>query len=68
MKVLVNFIFNEMNINKIKLDVYSFNTRAIKCYEKLGFKKEGTLRKEIFREGKYHDILVYGMFRDEFKF
>jgi len=57
-----------MNINKIKLDVYSFNIRAIKCYEKLGFKQEGTLRKEIFREGKYHDILVYGMFRDEFKY
>jgi len=68
MKILINFIFNEMNINKIKLDVYSFNVRAINCYEKLGFKKEGTLRNEIFREGKYHDILVYGMFKDEFKY
>jgi RimJ/RimL family protein N-acetyltransferase len=68
MNILINFIFNEMNINKVKLEVYSFNIRAIKCYEKLGFKQEGCLRKEIFREGKYHDILVYGMFRDEFKF
>lgn len=68
MKVLVNFIFDEMNINKIKLEVYSFNLRAIKCYEKLGFKEEGCLRKELFREGKYHDVLHYGMFRDEFKF
>lgn len=65
MKVLVNFIFNEMNINKVKLEVYSFNIRAIKCYEKIGFKKEGCLRKEIFRSGKYHDILLYGMLRDE---
>lgn len=68
MKVLVNFIFNEMNINKVKLEVYSFNARAIKCYEKLGFVQEGCLRKEIFREGKYHDILHYGLFREEFKF
>lgn len=67
MKVLVKFIFDEMNINKIKLNVYSFNTRAIKCYEKCGFKKEGVLRQEIFREGKYYDEIVMGLLREEYR-
>ncbi|QTA37754.1 GNAT family N-acetyltransferase [Thermosipho ferrireducens] len=67
MRVLVNFIFNEMNINKVRLDVYSFNKRAIKSYEKVGFKVEGILREEIFREGKYHDIFVMGILRNEWK-
>ncbi|WP_461615192.1 GNAT family N-acetyltransferase [Clostridium sp. Marseille-QA1073] len=66
MKILINFIFEEMNINKIKLNVYSFNERAVKSYEKCGFKKEGLLRKEIFRQGKYHDEVVMGILREEY--
>jgi RimJ/RimL family protein N-acetyltransferase len=66
MKVLVKFIFEQMNINKIKLNVYSFNERAIKSYEKCGFKKEGQLREEIFRDGKYFDEYVMGILRKEY--
>lgn len=65
MRTLVGFIFNEMNINKVKLGVYSFNERAIKSYEKCGFKREGTLRQEMFRNGKYHDVIVMGILREE---
>lgn len=66
MNVLIRFIFNEMNINKIKLNVYSFNKRALRCYEKCGFKTEGVLRKELYREGNYHDIIVMGLLKEEF--
>jgi RimJ/RimL family protein N-acetyltransferase len=38
MRVLIKFIFENMNIRKIKLSVFSFNIRAQKCYEKCGFK------------------------------
>ena len=68
MKVLVKFIFEQMNINKIKLGAYSFNQRAIKCYEKVGFKVEGVLKEELFRNGRYHDIIEMSIFkRDYFK-
>ena len=66
MKTLIRFIFNEMNIHKVKLGVYSFNKRAIRSYEKCGFRVEGVLRDEIYREGKYHDIITMGILRDEF--
>lgn len=66
MKVLVKFIFEQMNINKIKLNVYSFNNRAVKSYEKCGFKLEGTLRQEIFRDGKYHDEYVMSILKEEY--
>ena len=65
MRVLIKFIFNEMNINKIKLNVYEFNERAIRSYEKCGFKKEGVLRKELYRDGKYYDTIVMGLFKEE---
>ncbi|MBN4074376.1 MAG: RimJ/RimL family protein N-acetyltransferase [Alkaliphilus sp.] len=67
MRLLVGFIFNEMNINKVNLNVFSFNERAIKSYVKCGFKKEGVLRQEVFRNGKYHDKVMMGILRDEFK-
>ena len=66
MQVLIKFIFEQMNIHKIKLHVYSFNDRAIKCYEKCGFKQEGILRKEVFKDGKYYDDIVMGLLSEEY--
>lgn len=66
MKVLIQLIFEQLNINKIKLHVYEFNERAIKCYEKCGFKIEGTLRQEIFRDGKYHDEFIMSILKEEY--
>jgi len=58
MKVLMKFIFEDMNMNKIRLSVFSFNERAKRCYEKCGFQVEGILKKEIFKEGKYYDEII----------
>lgn len=66
LNILIKFIFEQMNIHKIKLGVYSYNKRAIKCYEKCGFKKEGVLREELFRDGKYHDVIIMGILKDEY--
>jgi len=61
------FAFDQMNINKLRLNVYSFNERAIKSYEKCGFIREGVLRQEIFRDGKYYDTIVMGILRAEYQ-
>ncbi|MCL4442345.1 MAG: GNAT family N-acetyltransferase [Firmicutes bacterium] len=66
MQVLVRFVFEQMNVNKVSLNTYSFNTRAFKSYLKCGFKQEGTLRQALFRDGRYHDIYVMGLLREEY--
>jgi len=66
MKTLVNFIFNEMNMNKIKLNVYSFNKRAVKSYEKCGFVTEGILKQEFFRNGQYHDEYIMSILKSDY--
>lgn len=66
-KILIRFVFDEMNINKVKLDVYSFNERAVKSYEKCGFKVDGVQRDDIFREGKYHNIINMSILRSEYE-
>ena len=66
MNVLIDFIFKEMDLNKIKLDVYAFNERAIKSYEKCGFVVEGRFKDELFRFGKYHDTIRMALFKSEY--
>jgi RimJ/RimL family protein N-acetyltransferase len=63
----VDFLFKEMNINKVALHVYSFNKRAIRSYEKLGFKTEGVRRAELFRKGEFHDIVDMGLLSSEWE-
>ena len=64
MKTLITFIFNNMNINKIRLSTFSFNERAIKSYKKCGFTVEGVLKNEIFKDGKYYDEIIMSIFKD----
>lgn len=66
MAVLIRFIFEQMNINKIRLHVYAFNERAIKSYQKNGFVIEGILREEIFRDGRHYDEVVMGILKEDF--
>ena len=63
-ETLCRFGFDEMNLHKIKATVFSFNKPAIRCYEKCGFEQEGVLKKEIFRDGAYHDVIVMGKFKN----
>ncbi|PKK89756.1 MAG: GNAT family N-acetyltransferase [Candidatus Wallbacteria bacterium HGW-Wallbacteria-1] len=65
--LLLDFGFNVRNFNNIFLTVKDFNARAIKCYEKLGFKVIGRRREaSIFGDRKYDDIFM-DMLPDEFR-
>jgi RimJ/RimL family protein N-acetyltransferase len=61
---LVRFAFEEMNLQKLRINVFEYNDRAKHVLETHGFVQEGRLRREFFREGTYHDILVFSTFRD----
>lgn len=67
LRVLCKFIFEEMNVHKIKLNYFEFNEAGKRCYEAVGFKEEGRNRKEIFRYGKYYDTINMGLFKNELK-
>ena len=66
-KLLLDFGFNYLNLHSIELKVMSFNKRAIKCYEKCGFKEVGRRREAYFLNGKYHDVIEMDIIRREFK-
>lgn len=66
MKILFDYAFNFLNLKKIALEVISFNANSIHLYEKLGFEKEGELKQHYFWNGSYHDVLIYGLFKENF--
>ena len=65
-KLLLEYGFNNLNLNNIMLSVYSFNKRAIKVYESLGFKKFGTRHKSHYFKGKFYDEIQMEILKEEY--
>ena len=65
-RTLCRYGFDELRLHKIRLDVYEGNP-AIKTYERVGFRREGILREEIFRRGGRIDVIRMGLLKDELR-
>jgi diamine N-acetyltransferase len=66
-RTLLGLAFREMNLHRIFLRVDADNARGIRCYEKVGFRLDGTLRDAVFKEGRYLDQHVMSILRAEFE-
>jgi RimJ/RimL family protein N-acetyltransferase len=67
MRVVCRFGFEMMNLQRIELEVYADNARAVHVYEKVGFRLEGTRRHAVFKRGRYHDMHVMGLLEGELR-
>ncbi|MDD2921079.1 MAG: GNAT family protein [Anaerolineales bacterium] len=65
MKLALRFAFTEINLNRVTLGVFEYNPRAIRSYEKAGFRHEGQTRGALLHDGKRWDILTMGILREE---
>ncbi|WP_260412497.1 GNAT family N-acetyltransferase [Alkalihalobacillus sp. TS-13] len=64
---LLEFTFNELNLYKVYLRVFSFSERAIKLYQKLWFYKEGELKEQVYRDGEWHGVVFMGLLKRNYK-
>ena len=64
-RALVKYGFEALNLHVIRLYVYAFNERAIKCYKKVGFKEQGRTREACFIDGKRYDEIIMDILKDE---
>ncbi|MFN2157525.1 MAG: GNAT family N-acetyltransferase, partial [Anaerolineae bacterium] len=64
-RTLLRFAFDEMNLHRVQLTVYEDNARAIRAYEKCGFRHEGRLRDAVYRKGRYYDMLLMSVLSGE---
>jgi len=59
--------FEDLNLNRIYLNVFEENEYAVKAYETAGFVKEGVQRQALYKNGKYHDIILMSVLHSEWK-
>ena len=57
LSLLIDYGFKALNFHNIMLKVYEYNKRAIRCYEKIGFKRIGIRREALLRNLKRHDVV-----------
>ena len=62
---LLQFAFRDWNLNRVQLYVIEGNDAALRTYEKCGFKREGVLRQAAHIDGKYRDLIVMAVLRNE---
>jgi len=59
--------FEDLNLNRIFLNVFEHNARGVAAYKAAGFIYEGTLREAIFKTGQYYNLHVMSILRAEWK-
>ena len=62
----LGYAFNHMNLNRVYLQLFADNSRAVTLYRSLGFRDEGCLREHVFSDGRYCDVLIMGILREEY--
>lgn len=64
--LFIQYGMDQLNLHKISLEVYSFNPRAEKVYQKAGFILEGIKREDFIYNDEYIDTKVYGLLRSDY--
>jgi RimJ/RimL family protein N-acetyltransferase len=64
-ELMVGHAFERLGLHRVGLSVFSYNERAIRAYEKAGFRIEGRLRDAIMREGRFYDEVQMGVLESE---
>ena len=58
-----DYLFNDMGLHRLGLVTLESNAVAIKLYGSLGFQEEGRLREAIWRDGRFQDLIYFGLLR-----
>lgn len=66
-ELLINYGFDTLNLNKIWMELYEFDSKKIEFFTKnFDFKIDGRLRENCYEEGKYWDSYIISMLKKEF--
>jgi len=65
-ELLTFYGFDRLNLNKVWLGVTDDNLRGLRAYQKAGYREEGRLRQELYRNSRYYDAIRMSLLRDEY--
>ncbi|HUE98670.1 MAG TPA: GNAT family protein [Anaerolineales bacterium] len=64
-RLCLQYAFTELCVERVSLGLHEYNPRALRSYEKCGFRLEGRTRQDVTREGKRYDSFWMGILREE---
>lgn len=64
---VLEHVFNELHLNKLRCEVYVFNDKVISMHEKFGFRREAYYRQHARKNGKWQDVVGLAMLREEWE-
>jgi RimJ/RimL family protein N-acetyltransferase len=64
-RLIVGYGFEQLGLHRISLEVYAFNPRARRAYEKVGFRAEGVLRESLRYNGEWIDATLMSILAPE---
>lgn len=67
MNLLLDYAFGYLNFHRVAIGVVGFNDKALRFYEKIGFKREGIQRDGYYYNHKYYDFVMMSILEDEFR-
>ena len=65
--IMVEYAFSKLGLHKIEARVFALNEASAKIFEKIGFKREGLLRDNVFHKDDFADELVFGLLKSEYQ-
>lgn len=63
----LDYAFNELGLERIEARILESNIASKRAAEKFGYVREGTLRKYVYKNGRYEDVGIYSMLREEYR-
>lgn len=67
MRIMLRYAFTELNLHRVTLNTFEYNPRAVRSYEKAGFRHEGRERGVLHRDGRRWDLIYMGILRSEWQ-
>lgn len=66
MRAFLRYLFDAVGMHRVWLGTYATNARAIRCYEKCGFVREGVMRESDWVDGRWVDVVLMSVLEQEF--
>jgi RimJ/RimL family protein N-acetyltransferase len=66
-RLALGYAFDELNLHRVQVTVFGYNQRSQALVDKVGFRQEGVFRERLQRDGKRHDMFLYGILRHEWE-
>jgi len=63
-KLMIDYGFNSLNLQKIYASIFADNIGSQKAAQKNGARLEGTLKKHVYKNGKYNDLTCMAFFKE----